>query len=469
MQAEIVTHSGIDFYRMITKGGLETLKIDISNRQIIKIATPIALAMMVPQLNLIANTVFLSQLGETELGTAGITGVYYLIFALIGNGLNSGLQALIARRAGENKPEEIGRLFLQSIYIALLFATGMILLNYFIVELFLSAVLKSNIVLHEAVSFLKIRAWGLPLLYIFQMGNALLVGTNNSKYLKYGFIAEAVVNIYFDYALIFGKSGFPALGFNGAAYASILAEFTGAAVVLAIIFRKGFVSRFALFRHKRPDGDTIKIIFNQSLPLVMQFVLSVSAWLLFYVFIEHHGERPLAISNTMRNIFALFGIFTWSYANTTNMMVSNIIGQGRSDEVLYLIRKIARLSFFTIVALCIALNLFPETLLSIYGTDASFAAEAVPIIRTISVCLIMMAVAVIWLNSITGTGNTKVNLRIEIVAIVVYSIYVFIVIEKLQLSLIYAWASEFLYWFITFILAWLYMRSGKWKAKEIWK
>jgi len=454
---------------MATKGGLETLKIDISNRQIIRIAMPIALAMMVPQLNLIANTVFLSQLGETELGTAGITGVYYLVFALIGNGLNSGLQALIARRAGENKPQEIGRLFLQSIYIAMLFAAGMILLNYILVELFLSSVLKSNIVLKEAVSFLKIRAWGLPFLYLFQMGNALLVGTNNSKYLKYGFIAEALVNIYFDYALIFGKSGFPALGFNGAAYASILAEITGAVVVFAIIFRKGFVSRFALFLHKRPDSHTIKIIFNQSLPLVMQFVLSVSAWLLFYVFIEHHGERPLAISNTMRNIFALFGIFTWSYANTTNMMVSNIIGQGRSNEVLYLIRKITRLSFFTVIALCIVLNLFPETLLSIYGTDESFAAEAIPVIRTISICLMMMAIAVIWLNSITGTGNTKVNLRIEIVAIVVYSVYVYIVIEKLQLSLVYAWASEFLYWFITFILAWLYIRSGKWKAKEIWK
>lgn len=454
---------------MATRGGLETLKIDISNRQIIKIAAPIALAMMVPQLNLIANTVFLSQLGETELGTAGITGVYYLVFALIGNGLNSGLQALIARRAGENKPGEIGRLFLQSVYISLLFAAGMILLNYCLVALFLSSVLKSDIVLKEAVSFLKIRAWGLPFLYLFQMGNALLVGTNNSKYLKYGFIAEALVNIYFDYALIFGKSGFPAFGFNGAAYASILAEFTGAVVVFAIIFRKGFVNRFALFRHKRPDSHTIKIIFNQSLPLVMQFVLSVSAWLLFYVFIEHHGERPLAISNTMRNIFALFGIFTWSYANTTNMMVSNIIGQGRSHEVLYLIRKITRLSFFTVITLCIVLNLFPETLLSIYGTDESFAAEAIPVIRTISVSLMMMAIAVIWLNSITGTGNTRVNLRIEIVAIVAYSIYVFIVIEKLQLSLVYAWASEFLYWFITFILAWLYMRSNKWKTKEIWK
>ena len=78
--------------------------------------------MLVPQINFVANTVFLSGLGETELGVAGITGVYYLVFALVGNGLNSGLQALIARRAGENRPAEIGKMFSQSIWIALFFA-----------------------------------------------------------------------------------------------------------------------------------------------------------------------------------------------------------------------------------------------------------------------------------------------------------------------------------------------------------
>jgi len=448
---------------------LENLRVGISNRQIIKIATPIALAMMVPQLNFIANTVFLSHLGETELGTAGITGVYYLIFALVGNGLNSGLQALISRRAGENKPDKIGKLFLQSIYIALAFSFVIIAANYLLVDLFLSSVLKSDAVREEAVSFLKIRAWGLPFLYVFQMGNALLVGTNNSKYLKYGFIGEALVNVFLDYTLIFGKLGFPAMGFNGAAYASVLAEVTGAFIVFLIIVKKGFVQRFLLFQSKQPDTKTIKIIFNQSLPLVMQFVLSVSAWLLFYVLIEHHGERELAISNTMRNIFAVFGIFTWSYANTTNMMVSNIIGQQRQEEVLYLVRKIAWLSFFTIVILCITLNLFPATLLSIYGAEPGFIADAIPVVRTISVCLIMMSVAVVWLNSITGTGNTKMNLRIEIASIVAYTIYVFLVVEKMQLSLVYAWASEFLYWLVTFIFAWWYMRSGKWKGKEVWR
>ena len=98
------------------------LRLNLTNRQILKLAMPISLALLVPQINFITNNIFLSRLGVKELGAAGITGVYYLIFAAIGFGLNNALQALISRRAGENRPQEIGKLFAQGIRIALLIA-----------------------------------------------------------------------------------------------------------------------------------------------------------------------------------------------------------------------------------------------------------------------------------------------------------------------------------------------------------
>ena len=76
------------------------LQLNTGYRQIFGMALPISLAMLVPQINFITNNIFLGALGENELAAAGITGVYYLIFAVIGSGLNNGLQALIARRAG---------------------------------------------------------------------------------------------------------------------------------------------------------------------------------------------------------------------------------------------------------------------------------------------------------------------------------------------------------------------------------
>jgi putative MATE family efflux protein len=441
------------------------LQVEISNKQILKIALPISLAMLVPQINFVANTVFLSGLGETELGVAGITGVYYLVFALVGNGLNSGLQALLARRAGENRPEEIGRLFSQSAWIALLFAMGGILITYIVGPLFLSGVLNSPTVQREAISFVKIRIWGLPFLYLFQMANALLVGTNNSRFMKYGFFIESVLNIFLDYSLIYGHFGLPRLGFNGAAVASVISEALGLAVVYCIIFMKRFHRRFSLFSHMKFNRQVSGLIFRQSSPLVLQFVISVSAWLLFYVLIEHHGERKLAISNTMRNIFAVFGIFIWAFASTSNAMVSNIIGQGKKDKVIFLIKKITRLSFIFTATICLFMNLFPAVFLSLYGRSGDFIDDAIPVMRIVTVGVLFMSVATVWLNGVTGTGNTKINLVIEIITILLYSIYIYLVLQVWKLSLAWAWTSELLYWFVLFVLSFMYLRSGRWTKK----
>src|SRR5205085_6677122 len=101
---------------------VSNLQVDTSYRQIIKLALPISFAMFIPQFNFITTNIFLGHYGQESLAIAGITGVYYLIFAMIGFGLNNGLQALISRRAGENRPEEIGKIFSQGIYIALVIA-----------------------------------------------------------------------------------------------------------------------------------------------------------------------------------------------------------------------------------------------------------------------------------------------------------------------------------------------------------
>ena len=215
------------------------LQLGINNRQILKLALPISFAMLVPQINFITNNIFLSGLGMEELGVAGITGVYYLIFAAIGFGLNNALQALIARRAGENRPEEIGKLFSQGVRIALFIAAIGILITYFVAPYVYSKVLADPERERMCMDFLRIRIWGLPFLYIYQMRNALLVGTNQSKYLIAGTVAETVANIFFDYGLIYGKFGMPELGFNGAAIASIIAEATGMFVVFAVIHYKG--------------------------------------------------------------------------------------------------------------------------------------------------------------------------------------------------------------------------------------
>jgi len=430
-------------------------------------ALPISLAMLVPQINFITNNIFLGMLGEQELASAGITGVYYLIFAVIGNGLNNGLQALIARRAGQNLPKEIGRLFFNGVWVALGIAALGIGATYLFAPIVLRTFIHDPLIADQVIDFLLIRIWGLPFLYLYVMRNALLVGTNQTRFLVWGTLAEATVNIVLDYGMIFGHYGLPAIGFNGAAYASIIAEASGLFVIYAVIHFKGIHKSFAFFEQTKIDFSIIKLILTMSAPLIVQFAISIMSWEYFYILVEHHGPRALAISNTMRNIFGLFGIFCWAFASTTNTMVSNIIGQGKQDEVMPLIKRVVTMSLGISLFIFVILNLVPEFFLSFYSQGDEFIAEAVPIVRIVSVALLMMSVGTIWLNAVTGTGNTRINLMIELVTIVIYCVYVFLVLEYWNLSIAWGWGSEWVYWISMFTMAFFYMRSGKWKGKKI--
>ncbi len=445
----------------------QDLRLDINNKQILKLALPISFALLVPQINFITNNIFLGQLGVKELGAAGITGVYYLVFAGIGFGLNNGLQALISRRAGENRPEEIGKLFAQGVRISLIIAAFGILTTYLVAPTLFEHTIDDAETKDMVIRFLKIRIWGLPFLYIYQMRNALLVGTNQSKYLIGGTIAETLTNIFFDYGLIYGHFGLPQLGFDGAAIASILAEAIGMSVVFAVIHYKGIGKQFALFKSFRFERQNSRLILVQSSPLIFQHAISLISWEFFYILIEHHGDMALAISNTMRNIFGFFGPFVWAFAATTNTMVSNLIGQGKQDKVIEVINKIVQLSTSAAIIVGIFLNLFPGVFLSIYGQHVEFIEAAVPVVRVVSSALVLMSFSAIWLNAVTGTGNSKMNLLIEFITITAYCIYVYVVLQVLNLSIVVGWMSEWLYWTSIFSLSYWYIKSGKWKGRKI--
>ena len=428
---------------------------------------PISLALLVPQINFITNNIFLSGLGELELACAGITGVFYLIFAVIGNGLNNGLQALIARRAGQNLPKEIGRLFFHGVWIALAISALGILATYTIAPMILRATIHDSKVAEMAVDFLLIRIWGLPFLYLYIMRNALLVGTNQTKFLVWGTLAEAIINIVLDYGLIYGHLGLPRLGFNGAAIASIIAEAGGLLVIYLVIHLKGFHRQFAFFEKPLLSRGIFKLILVQSSPLILQFAISIITWEYFYILIEHHGARSLAISNIMRNIFGIAGIFSWSFAATTNTMVSNLLGQGKTEEVMPLVKRIAYISLAFSTFIVLVVNVFPSAILSLYGQADQFLVEATPVVRIVSVALLMMSFSVVWLNAVTGTGNTLINLSIETVTITLYCIYVYVTLEYLNLPITWGWMSEWVYWMSMFTMAFFYLRSGKWKGKVI--
>jgi len=442
----------------------ENLKLEVTYKQILQMSLPISFAILVPQFNFLINSFFLSKLGQGYMGASGVTGVYYLIFSVIGFGLNNGLQALISRRAGQDRLKEIGELFMQSVYISFFIAFIGILITYTAAPI----IFKNNTdpsIYHPTIEFLKIRIWGLPFLYLYQMRNGLLVGTNQSKLLVYGTLAETVTNVVLDYGLIFGNLGMPKLGFNGAAYASIIAEFMGMSVVFLVIGINKMTKRFGLFENISFQWKSTKTILVQSSPLILQYAISIISWEFFFILVSHDGNLALDVSQVMRLMFGFFGIFIWAFAAASSTMVSNIIGQGLHEKVSMLVKKIVTLSLGSTILIFIPLQIFAHQILGLFNQDAAFLALAIPVFRVVCVAILFMSVSTVCLNAVTGTGNTKINLMIEVFTIILYCIYVYTVLEELNLSIVWGWGSEWVYWLSILTLSAAYLKSGKWKKR----
>jgi multidrug resistance protein, MATE family len=446
---------------------LKDLKVQVTNKQILSIALPITLAILIPQINMLTNSIFLGNLSKEALGNAGITGVFYLIFAVAGHGLNNAMQSVFSRHAGGDNSVVFKTILAQGIRVSLQFAIVSILITWFIAPIILKQI-ADPVAFPQEMSFLKIRILGLPFLFLFQMGNAFLVASLNSKYLMIGFVFEAGVNILLDFLLIKGRWFFPAMGFNGAAVASVIAEMVGMLVVLLVLYKTGLKKQYALLQTFSYNKIISKEVLNVSAPLVTQYIISVTTWFIFFILIESkHDDTAKAISNTMRNVFGLIGVFVWAFASTCNVMVSNLIGQKREDKVIPIINKITLWSMGLCFLMCAIINIYPSAFFKVFGQDESFVQAGVPVLRMVSIGLLFMSVANIWLNGVTGTGKTKINLAIEIIAITAYLLYSWWFVKLHYTTLAMAWSNEMAYWSVVFLFSFLFLKSGRWKTKMI--
>lgn len=409
----------------------------------------------------------MGMLGERELGVNGITGVFYLILSMIGYGLSSGVQIQMARRAGEENKDGIAETFMNGAMLSFMFSLGLMVVSLWFTPILFSFSLNDDANFSLSISYTYMRVWGLPFLMMAQLLSSFFISIGRSRFLIYGSLVATALNILFDYLLIFGKWGFPVMGFKGAALASVISEIFYAVTMLTIFFYHNFHRVYPVFRFSRFNFQLSQRTLKVSAPLIIQFMFSIGGWLVFFFFIEHLGKQSLAASQMLRSIFGLVGVGTWALATTCNTMVSNIIGQGRRKEVIATIIKISKLSLGYSIVLCLLLLFFSNQFLSLYSSDTALISFTIPSLRIIVVATLIMAVSTVAFNGVVGTGNTLINLIMEISCVGIYLVYCYYFIHLKHSELYICWGSEFVYWTSLLIGSALYLYSGKWRGKNI--
>ncbi len=442
-------------------------KVDTSYRTIIKIAYPIIAGLVAQNIMLVIDTAFLGRLGEVTLGASAIGGIFFLSLFMLGNGFAIGIQILIGRRNGQQKFRQIGRILDHAFYFMVALAIILYLFVTYLAPWLLQFLISSEAVLKESLIYLQYRKYGFLLAFFIITFHALYVGVAQTRILIISTVILSAVNIFFDYSLIFGNFGFPRMGIAGAALATNLAEVVTFLFLLVWTINLRDFKRFKLFSLWRPHLKLYRRVFNLAIPVMFQFFLSFSAWFVFFIILEQIGETALAASNITRSIYMVLMIPAWGLSSATNSLVSNLIGQGGKDKVMTLIGKIVLLSIAIIVVL-MQVNLFlPAEIASLYTHEAHVIEAAIPLLRVICFALIAFSASMVLFNGLSGTGMTKLALKIEIISIVIYLVSAYILAVWLDADATVVWFAEFIYFSTLGLLALYYLKRGVWKSFEI--
>ena len=165
------------------------------------------------------------------------------------------------------------------------------------------------------------------------------------------------------------------------------------------------------------SGFKIKTLFeilNVSFWTMLQSFISTGSWLVFFVAIEHLGERSLAITNIVRNTSALLFIFVNAFASTGSSLVSNLIGNGEIKRVMPLCNNIIKNCYYFVIPLALTIAIFPTMFLRIYTDTPDLIANALPSLWVMLSAYIVAVPAFVYFFAVSGTGSTRSTLFIEL-------------------------------------------------------
>ena len=438
-----------------------------SYRNIWKVAYPILISLVMEQMIGLTDTAFLGRVGEVELGASAIAIIYYMVLFMIGFGFSIGAQIIIGRRNGEGRFKDTGKVFWNGIYFLLGLSGIIILTSELLSPWMMKFMVSSQAIYDAALSYVRWRLPGMVFAFMTAMFRAFYVGTTQTKTLTFNSVAMVASNILFNYILIFGKFGCPALGITGAAIGSSLAELVSLIFFIAYTYLKCDRPKYGLDKAARFEKQELKSMMPVCTWTMIQHTISISTWFIFFIYIEHLGERALAISNIARSVSGLMWVVLQAFSSTCSTLVSNIIGEGHQEKVMSLVKRILKLSYGTVSAIIITFCIFPEAIAHIYTDIPDLIHAAVPSIIVMCSSYFLAVGGQVFFLAVSGTGSTKTAFRLELIALTVYMIYCTVIIGWMKMDVAICWTAEHVYSGVLLICSWWYMRSGRWKNRSI--
>ncbi len=411
------------------------LKKYIGDKAFYKMAIKVTLPIMIQ--NLITNFVsLLDNLMVGSLGTEQMSGVSIVnqllfIFNLAVFGALSGAGIFTAQFYGKKDDDGIRYTLRYKLGIVLLiFTLGMIIFNVLdenLISLYLHESDSAGdiaLTLDYAQSYLKTMLWGLLPFCIAQIFSSTLRETGETVApMVAGFIAVAV-NCCFNWVLIFGKLGAPALGVVGAAVATIISRYVECFVLIVytLTHKNRFTYLKGAFRSFFIPKKTFRAITVKGMPLLFnEFFWSMGMSLLNMAY-SLYGISVVAGTSISSTVMNLASIAFIAFGGSIGIIIGKLLGANKFEEAVDTDRKLIAFSAFCSVVIGIFVFIIGDKIPNVYNTTEESKELAGYFIRTCAFFVPIHSLANSSYFTIRSGGKTLVTFLMDSVFIMCVSV-----------------------------------------------
>lgn len=416
---------------------------------------------------LITDSAFLSRYDTIAFDAVGNGGLIYITLFMTLIGMSDGAQIVMARRIGEGRSSMLSKIFGSALFNNLLISIVLFSIISWVIPDMLKSYSLNAEVAQGQVDYLNIRGYGLIFAFLSISINAYFMAIGKTKFVMIGALFVASSNILLDYALISGNFGFEAMGIEGAALASTFADGIGALFLGIALYYSSEQRKHELLKNISISKESLLNLFKISSPIMLQGLVALTTWTVFFTWIEQIGTYELTVSQNIRSLYFLAFVPVWGFGATTKTYVSHFIGKKDYDAVKIIIMRVQLLSILFLFLFFHGALFYPEQMIGVINPNEEFMADSVAILRFVSGSVIIYSVGSVYFQAINGTGNTRINFYIEIVSVFIYLIAAFLLIKVYVLDIYWIWTVEYIYFITLGLLSFLYLRFFNWRKKEI--
>lgn len=437
--------------------------LEISYSRILKMAIPLMASSFIQSIVMLTDSAFLSRYNTISFDAAGNGGLLYVTMYVAVMGMSDGSQILMARRIGEKKESILPQIMGSAMFINTIIATILFTASYSLLPQLINYWTDNKLIAEQEIDFVQIRSYGLFFSMIALVLNAYFMAIGRTGIVMVSSVVIAVTNILLDYSLIFGNLGLPEMGLEGAAVASVFADAAGLLFMTAAVSITPFAKKVRLIHNFRITMHSIKNLIKMGTPMMLQGLVALITWTIFFIWIEQMGTHELTVSQNIRSLYFLSFVPVWGFAATTKTYISQYVGSKQYDKVSEIQRKIQYLTLAFLFILLHGTIFYPEFMVSIVNNNPLYIKDSAEILRFISGSLFIFGFFSVYFNSISGMGNTKFTFIIEVISVAIYIISSYLFIKVFEWDIFYVWIVEYIYFICLGLLSLGYLRFFNWK------